>query len=88
MRPRITQTDDQKRALEQAESPVFFVDADGKATHVILPLEDARRMFDDYLRRGLQIGFDQADQGQIVDWNPEKIKAEGRRKLQQQSQAS
>ena len=88
MTTRLTQTSDQKRALEQADSLVFFVDADGKTTHVIFPLDDARRMFDEYLRRELQVGFDQVDQGQFVDWNPEKIKAEGRRILQQQSQAS
>ena len=87
MTPRITQTDDQHRVLEQAGSPVLFVGADGKTTHVILPLDYARRMFDDYLRRELQIGFDQADRGEFVDWNPDEIKAEGRKRLHQRHQA-
>ena len=41
---------------------------------------------DEALREQLQIGFDQADQGRFVDWDPEKIKAEGRRRLQQRSE--
>ena len=61
---------------------------DGEATHVVLSIDDARRMFDDYLRRELQVGFDQADRGEFVDWDPDKIKAEGREILQRRSQAS
>ena len=41
-----------------------------------------RQMVDEGLRRQLQIGFDQADRGEFVDWDPDKIKAEGREILQ------
>ncbi|MBW3596481.1 MAG: hypothetical protein KY475_04305 [Planctomycetes bacterium] len=36
---------------------------------------------DERLRRELQIAFDQADRGEWVVWDPEKIKQEGRRRL-------
>ena len=42
---------------------------------------------DDELRRQQQIGFDQADRGQLVDWDPQRIKDEGRRRLRQRSDA-
>jgi hypothetical protein len=75
-------TDEQQQVLQcDAETPVVFVDSEGNATHVVLPIEDARRMLDDRLRRELQIGFDQIDRGEWVVWDPEKIKAEGRRIL-------
>ena len=84
MTARITQTDDQKRVLDAEQAPVFFVDAEGKATHVVLPINDARRIFGDYLRRELQIGLEEADRGEWVDWNPDRIKAQGRELLRQQ----
>ena len=65
-------------------SPVFFVDADGNTTHVVLPITDARRMFDDYLRRELQVGFAQADRGEFVDWDADRVKTQGRQLLRQQ----
>jgi hypothetical protein len=88
MTAKITQTDDQKRVLDAEQAPVFFVDAAGKTTHVVLPIGDARRMFDDYLRRELQIGFDEADRGELVDWDPDRIKAQGRELLRQQREGA
>ena len=35
----------------------------------------------DELRQQLQKGFDAADRGDLVDWDAERIKAEGRRRL-------
>ncbi len=42
---------------------------------------------DQELRQQLQIGFDQAADGQWRDWDPARIKNEGRRRLQQRSDA-
>ena len=33
------------------------------------------------LKAQLQEGFDQADRGELLDWDPERIKAEGRRRF-------
>jgi toxin ParE1/3/4 len=43
---------------------------------------------DEELRQQLQVGFDQADRGQLVEWDAAKLKAEGRRRLQQRSEIS
>lgn len=77
MMANITQTEDQKRILDSEKTPVFLVDADGQTTHVVLPIADARCLFDDDLRRELQVGFDEADRGELLGWDPERIKAKG-----------
>jgi antitoxin ParD1/3/4 len=38
------------------------------------------------LRAELRIGIDQLDRGEGTPWDPEEIKAEGRRRLQQRQQ--
>ena len=70
MAAKVTKTDELQQALEQEQgAPVYLVGLDGKTTHVVLPIDDARHMFDDYLRRELQVGFDQADRGESAEWN-------------------
>lgn len=87
MATQITTTDEQRQVLDTEEATaVYVVNAQGETTHVALPIDRARHLFDDYLRRELQPGFDQADKGQVVDWDPDAIKAEGRHRLQQDSQ--
>ena len=89
MAAKVKKSDELQQALDQGQGAlVYLVSLDGEATHVVLSIDDARRMFDDYLRRELQVGFDQADRGEFVDWDPDKIKAEGREILQRRSQAS
>jgi hypothetical protein len=86
MASKVTKTGELQQALEQEQgAPVYLVGLDGEATHVVVPIDDARHMFDDYLRRELQVGFDQADRGEFVDWDPERLKAEGRERLQRRS---
>ena len=79
-------TNEQKQALEQNDGIV-------EADDVILMRVDLFRDMlgftsDDELREQLEIGFDQADRGQLVAWNPDKIKAEGRRRLQKKNETS
>ena len=89
MAAKVKKSDELQQALDQGQGAlVYLVGLDGEATHVVLSIDDARRMFDDYLRRELQVGFEQADRGEFVDWDPDKIKAEGREILQRRSQAS
>lgn len=79
-------TNEQKQALEQNDG---IVEADNV---IFMRVDLFRDMLgftsDDELRQQLKIGFDQADRGQLVDWNPDKIKAEGRQRLQKQNEAS
>ena len=79
-------TNEQKQALEQNDGIV-------EADDVILMRVDLFRDMlgftsDDELREQLKIGFDQEERGQLVAWDPDKIKAEGRRRLQKKNETS
>ncbi len=79
-------TNEQKQALEQNDG---IVEADNV---IFMRVDLFRDMLgftsDDELRQQLKIGFDQADRGQLVDWNPDKIKAQGRQRLEKQQKDS
>lgn len=79
-------TNEQKQALEQNDGIVEAGDV------IFMRVDLFRDMLgftsDKDLLQQLKIGFDQADDRQLVDWNPDKIKAEGRRRLQKQNEAS
>lgn len=66
MAPRMTPTNEQKKILDTEPSAIFFVNANGNPTHVVLPIDDARRFLDEYVRRELQISFDQVDRGEVA----------------------
>jgi hypothetical protein len=75
-------SDDQRRALEeQSGSPVKVEDEQTRQVYILVAQEEFARMANDELRRELQVGFDQAERGQMTDWNPEEIKTEGRRRI-------
>jgi len=42
---------------------------------------DAPQLIDNWLARELQKGFDAADRGEVSEWDPKRIKAEGRHRL-------
>jgi hypothetical protein len=66
--------DEVSQALDRdKQNVVYVVDAEGETTHVLLPIGDARRMFDEYLRRELQVGIDEAARGESTEWNTEEF---------------
>lgn len=74
-------TQEQREAiLANPDAPVEIEDDQTKRIYVLVPKEGFRRMVDDALRRELQIGFDQADSGDVADWNIEEIIAEAHRR--------
>ena len=81
MSSKISTPSELQRVLDsQSGSPVYLLDAGGTATHVVLPLGEARRLFDEYLRRELQVGFDQADRGRSEPWDVDVTLAEAHRR--------
>ena len=78
---KVNKTDELSRALEQDQhAPIYLVDADGTATHVVIHVDEARLMFDDYLRREIQCGVDQAARGESEPWDVEATLAEAHRR--------
>jgi hypothetical protein len=72
------------QAIEQhRQGPMYVVDAEGNTTHVVLPVAEARELLDQWLRRELQIGFDQSDRGESAPWDVEATLAEAHRRHEQ-----
>lgn len=66
--------DEVPHALNQDnQNVVYVVDAEGETTHVLMPIGDARKMFDEYLRRELQVGIDEAARGESTEWNADEF---------------
>jgi len=54
---------------EQPGRPLEVSDAQSQKVYVVVAKEDFQRMVDEELRRQLQIGLDQADRGELEEWN-------------------
>ena len=79
MTTKINKSPELSQALQKDQS-VFLVDADGQTTHVVLPVEEARLMFDDYLRREVQRGLEQSARGESEPWDISATLAEAHRR--------
>ncbi len=80
MSPKIT--NEMRDALnEHAGQPVRVEDDQTHKTYYLVAESDAPELIDNWLARELQKGFDAADRGEVSDWDPQRIKAEGRRLL-------
>jgi len=53
--------------------------------YILVEESQAPQLYEQWRRHQLQEGFDVADQGDVADWDPERIKAEGRRRLAEQA---
>jgi hypothetical protein len=80
MVPRITE--EQRKAIEaHPGEPVRLEDGETKRVYILVEESQAPQLYEQWLRHQLQQGFDAADRGETVDWDPERIKSEGRRRL-------
>ena len=87
MTPKLT--DEMRQALKQEPGrPVKVKDEQTQKIYVLVADDDFNTMVHMEFSRQLKVGFDQADNGEFVDWDPEKLKAEGREILQKRSNAS
>lgn len=74
-------TDEQSQAVgANPDQPIEFHDERTRKIYVLVEKDDLRRVIDETLRRELQIGFDQADSGDVADWDVDEILAEAHRR--------
>lgn len=85
MAARIVPTTEQKQVLDAEPAAVFVVNAQGSPTHVVLPIDDARRLFDEYIRRELQVSFDQVGRGEVASLDIQATIAEARRRYSERN---
>ncbi|QDT81039.1 hypothetical protein Mal35_45170 [Gimesia maris] len=72
MAPEITE--EMRQALnQQPDRPLKIEDDQSQKTYLLIPQENFRQWVDAELRRELQIGFDEADAGEVAEWDVESI---------------
>ncbi len=64
---------------------VRLQDDETNKVYFLIEESQAGQFYEHWLRPELQKGFDAADRGELGEWNPERIKAEGRRRLAEQN---
>jgi hypothetical protein len=80
-------TDEMRHAIASHPSgPIPIQDDQSNSFYVLLPQDDYFRLHDDYLRRELQIAFDQVDRGEVSDLEMDALLAEAHRRHAERSQ--
>jgi hypothetical protein len=70
---------------DHAGQPVKIEDEQSQKVYLLVEEGSAHQLMEQWLCRELQVGFDQAERGDVVEWNADRIKSEGRRRLQERS---
>lgn len=78
MTPKITE--EMRRALEESPGqPVTVEDDRIQKVYVLIGQDSLPSLWEGYVRREVERGLAAVDHGDVVAWDAEKIKAEGRR---------
>lgn len=86
MSPKLS--DEQREAIErQHGGPIEVRDDRTEQVYVLVGRDQFRQLVEEQLRRDLQIGFDQADGGDVAAWNVEEVLREARRRQSSQAGA-
>lgn len=74
-------TDEMRQALAvRPDGPIPVHDERSENFYVLLTKDDYLRLHEDYIRRELQISFDQADRGEVSELDMQAIIAEANRR--------
>lgn len=70
-------TDEMKEALsEHPDEPLRLRDEQTQKVYVLIDQEEARRLFDAWLHREVQVALKQADRGELRPWDIEETLAD------------
>jgi len=74
-------TDEMRQALAMCPTgPIPIEDEQSQNQYVLLTKDDYFRLHDEYLRRELQVAFDQVDRGEVSDLDMDAVIAEAHRR--------
>jgi hypothetical protein len=74
-------TDEMRQALAARPSgPIPIEDDQTQGQYVLLKKEEYLRLHEDYIRRELQVAFDQVDRGEVDDLDMSAVLAEAHRR--------
>jgi hypothetical protein len=74
-------TSEQRSALQSSGSPFYIEDDQAHKLYVLVPQAEYRRLLGEELDREIQIGIDQADRGELEEWDVEAVIAEAERRF-------
>ena len=78
--------DELRQAVQSRPGQVVRLQDDQtNKVYFLVEESQAGQFYEHWLRQELQKGFDAADRGDLVEWDAERIKAEGRRRIAEQS---
>ena len=81
-------TNEMRQALAlRPDGPIPIEDDQTQNQYVLLTKEDYIRLHDDYVRRELQVAFDQVDRGEVSDLDMSAVLAEAHRRYAARQQA-
>jgi len=84
MAPKLT--DEQRLALESRPGqPVEIEDDRTQRIYILVARDDFQSLCDERLRRELEVGFEQADRGDVADWDLDEMLNEARRRRDSQT---
>lgn len=66
-------SDEQRLAINREGGPVEVQDDRTQRVYVLVARDEFHHLVEQQLRRELQIGFDQADAGDVGDWNLDEM---------------
>ena len=76
-----TITDEMRDALsEHPDEPLRLEDEQTQKVYVLIDQEEARRLFDAWLHREVQVGLEQADRGELRPWDIDETLADAHRR--------
>jgi len=79
MTPKLSE--EQRQAIQNQEGgPVEVEDDRTQRVYVLVARDEFHRLVEEQLRRELQVGFDQADAGEVGDWDVEEMLQEARQR--------
>ena len=74
-------TEEQRQALRDAAGRAVEVEDDQtQRTYVLVAKDEFPQFVEEAIRQELQIGFNQADAGDVADWDIEEMLAEAHRR--------
>jgi hypothetical protein len=74
-------TDEMRQALaSRPAGPIPIEDDQTQNQYVLLTKDDYFRLHDDYVRRELQVAFDQVDRGEVSDLDMNELLTEAHRR--------
>lgn len=84
MAPKLT--DEQRQALEaRPGQPVEIEDDRTQRVYLLVARDDVQTLLDERLRRELQVGFEEAERGDVGDWDIDEMLREARRRRDSQT---